>query len=180
MQAALADAAEQRDKLEAMRSRFAPGQNEPDKPLDDYDRMLLGAPVVQVRINMTLPSRDVIRQLQAVRTAAERAIAIMEQYGLAPMAYGFICHDAWEAREEILDAEIERRPVLDENGDQVWVLIPNGEDLIRLPVIEEIEIQPERALVHPPGDLYGFRTDELLLFLAVGFEARLSALEGGV
>lgn len=110
----------------------------------------------------------------------QRAIAIMEQYGLAPMAYGFICHDAWEAREEILDAEIERRPVLDENGDQVWVLIPNGEDLIRLPVIEEIEIQPERALVHPPGDLYGFRTDELLLFLAVGFEARLSALEGGV
>jgi hypothetical protein len=27
------------------------------------------------------------------------------------------------------------------------------------------------------GDRYGFRTDELLLFLACGFEARLAALE---
>jgi hypothetical protein len=77
---ALMDASDARDKLEAMRSRFAPGQNEPDKPLDDYDRMLLGSPVVQVRMNMALASRDVLHQLRAIRSAAERAIAILESH----------------------------------------------------------------------------------------------------
>lgn len=33
--------------------------------------------------------------------------------------------------------------------------------------------------VIPAGDRYGFRTDELLLFVARGFDARLRALEGG-
>jgi hypothetical protein len=29
------------------------------------------------------------------------------------------------------------------------------------------------------GDAYGFRTDQLLLFIARGFDARLTALEAG-
>ena len=78
MQAALADAEAQRDKLEAMRSRFDPARNEPDKPLDDFDRLLLGSPVVQVRLNMGLAPRDVIAQLRAIRRAAEQALAILE------------------------------------------------------------------------------------------------------
>lgn len=76
---ALADAEAGRDKLEAMRSRFAPGQTEADKPLDDYDLKLLGSAVVQVRLNMALAPRDVIHQLRALRRSAESAIAILEQ-----------------------------------------------------------------------------------------------------
>ena len=37
------------------------------------------------------------------------------------------------------------------------------------------DMEPER--VRQAGDRYGFRADELLLFIAAGFEARLSALE---
>lgn len=60
----------------------------------------------------------------------QRAIEIMESFGLDPMRYGFICYDAWEATDE-----------------------------------------------RPAGDRYSFRYDELNLFLARGFEARLAALE---
>lgn len=31
----------------------------------------------------------------------QRAMAIMEEHGLDPFGYGFICHDAWDARPEI-------------------------------------------------------------------------------
>lgn len=58
----------------------------------------------------------------------QRAVEIMTAHSLDPMAYGFICHDAWG------------------EGDTA-------------------------------GDRYGFRPDELLLFIARGFDARLTALE---
>lgn len=60
----------------------------------------------------------------------QRAMEIMTAHGLDPMAYGFICHDSWEARA-------------DSNTEA--------------------------------GDRYGFRVDELLLFMARGFDARLAA-----
>lgn len=61
------------------------------------------------------------------------AMAIMTTNGLDPMAYGFICHDSWDAETD-----------------------PNGNTT-------------------QAGDRYGFRTDELLLFLARSFDARLTA-----
>lgn len=69
-----------------------------------------------------------------VGMTVQRAIEIMEDFGLDPTAYGFICHDVWEATEN-------------EDGQR------------------------------PAGDRYSFRADELLLFMARGFEARLAALE---
>ncbi|CAO4153262.1 tail fiber domain-containing protein [Methylorubrum aminovorans] len=78
----------------------------------------------------------------------QRAIEIMERHGLDPLAYAFICHDTWEA-VPATDA------VEDEDGN---VLIP---------------AQPGRSA----GDRYGFRFDELLLFVAAGFEKRLAILE---
>jgi hypothetical protein len=74
----------------------------------------------------------------------QRAIAIMEQNGLNPFDYGFICYDKWEASETTLPAAFG---------------------------------QPERKEVHAAGDGYSFRYDELNMFLARGFEARLAALE---
>lgn len=89
----------------------------------------------------------------------QRAVAIMQANGLDPMRYGFICHDVWAEQQEVWsDPQPE---VLDENGKV---------------------IQPARPaeLLTPylaAGDRYSFRPDELLLFIARGFDARLTALE---
>jgi hypothetical protein len=80
----------------------------------------------------------------------QRAIEIMESYGLDPLRYGFICHDQWD-RSEIVFAE-----QTNEDGD----------------IIEE-----RKVFVTEAGEQYGFRTDELMLFIARGFDARLKALE---
>lgn len=87
----------------------------------------------------------------------QNAIAIMQAHGLDAFRYGFICYDKWDATPEIWHDEPEKRA---ENGD-----------LVR----EEYRIlaQPARTA----GDRYSFRTDELNLFLARGFAARLDALE---
>lgn len=80
----------------------------------------------------------------------QRAIEILAAHGLDPMRYGFICHDAW-------DEEVTEHPaVTDETG---------------------AEIASARTERKPAGDLYGFRPDELMLFIARGLEARLEALE---
>lgn len=92
-----------------------------------------------------------------VGLGVQRAISIMQSHGLDPFAYGFICHDEWEAET---DAWVETPAVLDEDGK---------------------EVEPARRWLaraaRPAGDRYGFRIEELSLFLARGFEARLSALE---
>ncbi|MGE8149812.1 tail fiber domain-containing protein [Pseudomonas vancouverensis] len=79
---------------------------------------------------------------QHVGMTVQRAIEVMEEHGLNPFDYGFICHDTWEATEAMHDEE----------GNCV---------------------EPARAA----GDRFSFRMDELLAFIATGFEARLSALE---
>jgi hypothetical protein len=73
----------------------------------------------------------------------QRAMQIMQIHGLDPLRYGFICHDSWDAEDEIID---------DTTGE------------VCRPAILAC-------------DRYGFRPDELLLFLARGFDARLNALE---
>ncbi|WP_264045499.1 tail fiber domain-containing protein [Methylobacterium flocculans] len=88
----------------------------------------------------------------------QRAIAVIEAHGLDPLAYAFICHDTWEAvpaREAVF------QDVLGEDDE------PTGETFMVAPATPEI----------PAGDRYGFRADELMLFLARGFDARLAALE---
>lgn len=75
-----------------------------------------------------------------VGLTVQRAMEIMESYGLDPFQYGFICYDQWEERTRV-----------DEDGNTV--------------------------ILGEAGDSYGFRHDELLLFIARGFDARLTALE---
>lgn len=95
----------------------------------------------------------------------QRAIEIMESHGLDPFNYGFICYDAWEKQtlehpdsyEQIQMPETETEPARTGNGALIkaaWT-----ETLLEA------------------GDRYSFRSDELLLFVARGFEARLAALE---
>lgn len=79
----------------------------------------------------------------------QRAMEIMESFGLEPFKYGFICHDEWE-----------EQTVVSEYGSL-------NEDGSENPIYKTI----------PAGDRYSFRLEELNLFIAKGFEARLSAIE---
>lgn len=79
----------------------------------------------------------------------QQAIEIMESFGLEPFKYGFICYDKWD-----------EHTVVSEYG-------PANEDGTENPIYKTI----------PAGDRYSFRLEELNLFIAKGFEARLSALE---
>jgi hypothetical protein len=78
-----------------------------------------------------------------VGLTVQRAIEIMQDNGLDPFHYGFICHDQWDELPELIDSE-------------------TGE---------------VTQAYRPAGDRYSFRHDELLLFIARGFAARLDALE---
>ena len=93
----------------------------------------------------------------------QRAIEIMEANGLNPFKYGFICHDTWpdivieHPATEAVDDE------LDEEGNVVRPGTPAKD--------------ATTEIVQAAGDRYAFRYDQLALFIAAGFEARLSALE---
>jgi hypothetical protein len=87
----------------------------------------------------------------------QRAIEIMQAHGLDPMRYGFICYDQWdETPEQWADIPAET----DEDGN------------VTREATREL-VQEYRAA----GDRYSFRTDELLLFIARGVDARLSVIE---
>ncbi|WP_404695205.1 tail fiber domain-containing protein [Raoultella ornithinolytica] len=79
----------------------------------------------------------------------QRAIEIMESFGLEPFKYGFICYDKWD-----------EHTVISEYG-------PANEDGTENPIYKTI----------PAGDRYSFRLEELNMFIAKGFEARLSEIE---
>ncbi len=90
------------------------------------------------------------------------AIKIMGDNGLDPYKYGFICYDEWP--EKIINHGAEYEPV--ESG----ILDALGS------VVEKM-LRPAWTETIPGGNRYSFRTDELLLFMARGFEARLANLE---
>jgi len=90
----------------------------------------------------------------------QRAMDIMIANGLDPLNYGFICHDRWP------DVTIAARTEPRKTG----LFNAQGEEMV-----EQVEVEPARVI--KGGDRYGFRPDELLLFLARGFDARLAALE---
>lgn len=90
----------------------------------------------------------------------QRAIEVMQSHGLEPLRYGFICHDSWPASVEPAEYRQRDTGMVDGRGQ---------------PIQEQVLVRAERRI--PAGDRYSFRPDELNLFLARGFEARLSALE---
>ena len=90
---------------------------------------------------------------QHVGMTVQRAVEIFNAHGLDAAAYGLICHDVWE--DKFVD-----HPAL---GD------PESGDYL-----------PEwREQTQIAGSRYGFRYDQLALFIAAGLEARISALEAG-
>lgn len=96
-----------------------------------------------------------------VGMTVQRAIATLEAHGLDPFALGIICHDTWAA--------VAPTPAIEGR--------PSEHDADGTGIASAIPAQPATPGT-PAGDRFGFRTDQLLLFLARGFDARLQALEG--
>ena len=115
----------------------------------------------------------------------QAAIAVMEKHGLDWTRYSAFCYDQWDAQEEITeswDDEYEEIPGVDAQYDARGVMfsaaVPPSRILIR-PAGSRV-IQGAR----PAGETYGFRKEELLLWMLratverqLSLEARLARLE---
>jgi len=93
----------------------------------------------------------------------QRVIEIMESHGLSPFGYGFVCFDKWE------DTFVEHAEIVAVEA------VEASEGIEAIDAVEGIEAWTEQT--QKAGDRYAFRYDQLNLFIARGFEARLAALE---
>jgi hypothetical protein len=103
----------------------------------------------------------------------QRVMEIMQSNDLNPFDYGFVCYDKWE--EEFITRsalhEVKHHDeVLDDKGNIIEEAWDEVTDVVITPAWNE--------KVRDAGDLYSLRYDQVLLFIAKGFEERLSALEG--
>lgn len=111
-----------------------------------------------------------------VGLTVQKAIAILQSHELDPFGYGFICYDKWGSQDAVVEQTrvgnvLAGSEVVYEGVTEDWI---EAEGLVwNYTHTKTVELQP--AL--PAGDRYSFRYDELNLFIAAGFEARLSALE---
>jgi hypothetical protein len=94
----------------------------------------------------------------------QRVIEIMHAHGLDPFRYGFVCFDEWDEQPEIWSEWDAQEEVRDEETDEV----------IQPAVEAGRELMQE---YRPAGNRYGFRHDQLTLFLLRGLAARQDALE---
>lgn len=101
----------------------------------------------------------------------QQAVSIMEAHGLDPFGYGFICYDEWT------DKFVEH-PAQYEEIEIPAVLDAGGNEIVPAHFIDGALISPAwTEQVLSAGNRYGFRHDQLLMFITAGFEARLAALE---
>ena len=116
-----------------------------------------------------------------VGMTVQRAIEIMEGFGLNPFSYGFICHDVWEDKFvehpaieaiEAVEAVPAVEEVRDEDGNVITEAVPGVSAVAAIEAVAAWTEQTQTA-----GDRYAFRYDQLNLFIAAGIEARLTALE---
>lgn len=92
-----------------------------------------------------------------VGMTVQRAIEIMQSFGLDPFAYGFIGYDKWD--DTIVHHEaVEAQEATEES-----------------PAVEAVDAWDEVVL--KAGDAYSFRYDQLNQFIARGLEARLTEME---
>ena len=93
----------------------------------------------------------------------QRAIEVMQEHGLEPFRYGFICHDAWPQITVDHPAKDAVEATLDDAGEVVT------QAMDAIPAWTEV--------VQEAGDRYAFRYDQLNLFISAGLNARLQSLE---
>jgi hypothetical protein len=92
------------------------------------------------------------------------AISVFESHNLDPMRYGLICYDSWE--DEFIEhpAQYEQVEIIDNEGNGTGEY-KNGQ-LIKEAWTEQVQ---------HAGDRYGFRYDQLTMFILRGLNARLEA-----
>lgn len=93
----------------------------------------------------------------------QRVIEILQGHGLDPFRYGFICFDEWDEQPEIWSEWDAQEEVRDEAGEVIQPAVEAGRQLVQE--------------YRPAGSRYGFRHDQLALFLLRGLAARQDALE---
>lgn len=106
-----------------------------------------------------------------VGMTVQRAIEIMEAHGLDPFRYGFICFDEWQDEYIEHSAEYEQidiPAVLDEDGNEIEPARYEQGNIIK----EAWQEQTQKA-----GSRFGFRTDQLLMFIIKGQGARIARIE---
>jgi hypothetical protein len=101
-----------------------------------------------------------------VGMTVQRAIEILESNQLNPFAYGFICYDEWD--EEITD-----------HPEEVEQIDTGLFDATDAPIYKTVVTKEAWTEIRPEGNKYGFRVEELLMFIARGLEERISAIEQG-
>jgi hypothetical protein len=120
----------------------------------------------------------------------QRAIEILQNFALDPFSYAFICYDSWKdqfedyseipANEEVLasPAEFEYKTIEEVvviDGKQVPI-----ERTVLTCIKEAVEYKPAfegrqayKKLIRSAGNRFGFRPDELTLFMFAGITAKL-------
>lgn len=96
----------------------------------------------------------------------QRAIEIFQSNNLDPFKYGIVCFDSWE--DEIINhpEQYEQIPVLDAEGNET------GEYTQGQKIADAWD-----ELKTAGGNRYGFRYEQLNLFIARGLSSRLSSIE---
>lgn len=113
----------------------------------------------------------------------QKAIEIMESKGLSAMDYAFICHDVWP--EIIRETKEVVRGNVYSVGDILYTDVPYAtfEQYKEFPAFTWEETSREIVVVQEgraAGDRYGFRYDQLALFIARGQEERIARLEAAI
>jgi len=110
----------------------------------------------------------------------QRAIEIMSGQGLDAMNYAFICYDEWPALEKITEEVV--RGNIYSVGEPLYQNVPYSEfeQYKDFPSFTWEETSREEVIIQEArdaGNRYGFRYDQLGLFIARGQEERLARLE---
>ncbi|WP_209318233.1 tail fiber domain-containing protein [Pseudomonas fluorescens] len=111
----------------------------------------------------------------------QRVIEVMESFGLEPLKYAFVCHDEWPAIEEQGYESIKGN--IYSLGERIYtdVEISMFDQYREYPATFTWEETSREYVVTqksvPAGDRYGFRYDQLALFIARGQEERIARLE---
>lgn len=147
-----------REKLDRVGGELVDGRVSPLTPAEIAWGVALGDEVGVYLWREAVASKGDGARIHVGMTV-QRAIDLARAHGLDPARYGFICHDTWEA-EPACEAE--------------FAEIETGRDDAGQPILAIVQTRPATP-GRPAGDRFGFRYDELTLFIAAAERAARKA-----
>ena len=106
---------------------------------------------------------------------AQSVVAKMQEFGLDPMSYSFICYDEWDDEwDDVLVKEAVYTEVINTYTEEVVITDESGENkktIITKKIPEEKLLDEaiyEKVLTTKAGSAYGIRYEELLCFIIAG------------